>query len=145
MADTKRGGARAGAGRPKGEETTMVRVPEGCLEAVRALISAYRNGEALPAPAAPMAEPVALTDAQKAWDVYSSMFARRLGGDELKERYFNLTSNLDTDYPFIFLLHLLETLLNLPRNEKDVPLQWCNIRELRQFAKQLYIHNGHLK
>ncbi|MFQ2690123.1 hypothetical protein ACK3ZE_04385 [Aeromonas caviae] len=148
MADTKRGGARAGAGRPKGEETTMVRVPEGCLEAVRALISAYRNGEPLSAPAAPaapVAEPVALTDAQKAWLVYNSMFARRLGGDQLKERYFNLTSNLDTDYPFLFLLHLLETLLNLPRNDKDVPLQWCNIRELRQFAKQLYIHNSHLK
>lgn len=48
MADTKRGGARAGAGRPKGEETTMVRVPEGCLEAVRALISAYKNQESLP-------------------------------------------------------------------------------------------------
>lgn len=145
MVDAKRGGARPGAGRPKGETTTMVRVPDGCLEAVRALIFAYRKGEALPAPAAPVAEPVSLTDAQKAWLVYNSMFARRLGGDELKERYFNLTSNLDTDYPFLFLLHLLENLLNLPRHENDVPLQWCNIRELRQFAKQLYIHNSHLK
>ncbi|RQM71374.1 hypothetical protein [Aeromonas enteropelogenes] len=143
MADTKRGGARAGAGRPKGEDTIMVRVPEGCLEAVRALISAYRNNEPLPSPAAPVAEPVVPTDAQKAWDVYSSMFARRVAGDHLQERFFALAS--DTEYPFIFLLHLLENLLNLPVNDKDIPIQWTNIRELRQFAKQLYIRNGHLK
>lgn len=145
MSDAKRGGARPGAGRPKGESTTMVRVPDGCLEAVRALISAYKNHETLPAPAAPLVEPVALTDAQKAWNIYDSMFSRRLSGGELKQRFFTLTSNLDTEYPFIFLLHLLETLLNLPRDEKDVPIQWVNIRELRQFAKQLYVHNGHLK
>lgn len=48
MADAKRGGARPGAGRPKGETTTMVRVPDGCLEQVRQLISAYRNHEPLP-------------------------------------------------------------------------------------------------
>lgn len=143
--ESKRGGARPGAGRPKSEPTTMVRVPDGCLEAVRHLISVYKNGESLSSPVAPVADPVALTDAQKAWDVYSSMFARRLGGNELKPRYFFMTSNLDTDYPFIFLLHLLENLLNLPRNEKDVPPQWCDIDKLRQFAKQLYIHNGHLK
>lgn len=143
MTDTKRGGARAGAGRPKGEETTMVRVPDGCLDAVRALISAYRNHESLPVPVVPAAEPVELTDAQKAWDVYRSMFSRRLAGDHLQERFFTLTS--DTQYPFIFLLHLLEKLLNLPENDKDIPVQWTNIRELRQFAKQLYVHNGHLK
>jgi len=40
---SKRGGARDGAGRPKGEETTMVRVPNGCLDAVRSLISSYKN------------------------------------------------------------------------------------------------------
>lgn len=40
---SNRGGARDGAGRPKGEETTMVRVPHGCLEDVRALISDYKN------------------------------------------------------------------------------------------------------
>ncbi|WP_157830552.1 hypothetical protein [Aeromonas sobria] len=40
---SSRGGARDGAGRPKGEETTMVRVPNGCLEAVRSLISSYKN------------------------------------------------------------------------------------------------------
>ncbi|MBJ7583092.1 hypothetical protein [Aeromonas veronii] len=41
---SSRGGARDGAGRPKGEETTMVRVPNGCLEAVRSLITDHRNG-----------------------------------------------------------------------------------------------------
>ncbi|MFM5581889.1 hypothetical protein ACET8Y_04010 [Aeromonas veronii] len=39
-----RGGVRAGAGRPKGETTTMVRVPDGCLQAVRSLISDYKHG-----------------------------------------------------------------------------------------------------
>ncbi|MGL6568550.1 hypothetical protein [Aeromonas caviae] len=48
MVDAKRGGARPGAGRPKGETTTMVRVPDGCLEQVRQLISVYRNGGELP-------------------------------------------------------------------------------------------------
>lgn len=41
---SSRGGARDGAGRPKGEETTMVRVPNGCLEAVRSLITDHKNG-----------------------------------------------------------------------------------------------------
>ncbi|MNS59073.1 hypothetical protein D3C72_920210 [compost metagenome] len=48
MSDAKRGGARPGAGRPKSETTTMVRVPDGCLEQVRQLISVYRNGGELP-------------------------------------------------------------------------------------------------
>ncbi len=43
----KRGGARKGAGRPKGsgtaEPTKMVRVPVGCLDDVRALIDRYRS------------------------------------------------------------------------------------------------------
>ncbi|GAB1110730.1 MAG: hypothetical protein SwBeaMacB_13770 [Shewanella algae] len=43
----KRGGARKGAGRPKGsgtaEPTKMVRVPVGCLDDVRALIEKYRS------------------------------------------------------------------------------------------------------
>lgn len=38
-----RGGSRPGAGRPKGEETTMVRVPDGCLDVVRSLITDYKN------------------------------------------------------------------------------------------------------
>ena len=41
---SSRGGARDGAGRPKGEETTMVRVPNGCLDAVRSLITDHKNG-----------------------------------------------------------------------------------------------------
>ena len=43
MSDVKRGGVRPGAGRPKSEPTTMVRVPDGCLESVRTLISTYKN------------------------------------------------------------------------------------------------------
>lgn len=39
----KQGGARKGAGRPKSEPTVMVRVPAGCLDDVRSLISRYRS------------------------------------------------------------------------------------------------------
>lgn len=46
---SNRGGARDGAGRPKGEETVMVRVPKGCLDSVRNLISSYKNQTELPA------------------------------------------------------------------------------------------------
>lgn len=45
---SSRGGARDGAGRPKGEETVMVRVPKGCVEQVRALISVYKKTGELP-------------------------------------------------------------------------------------------------
>lgn len=41
--DSARGGARPGAGRPKGEQTKMVRVPLGCLDEVRTLIKLYRG------------------------------------------------------------------------------------------------------
>lgn len=40
---SNRGGVRDGAGRPKGEPTTMVRVPDGCLDAVRSLITDHKN------------------------------------------------------------------------------------------------------
>ncbi|WP_411683670.1 hypothetical protein [Aeromonas caviae] len=143
MVDGKRGGARPGAGRPKGETTTMVRVPDGCLEQVRQLISAYRNHEPLPVSDTPVAEPVVLTDADKAWFIYGSMFARRTGGDRVHDTFFSLVS--ETEYPFIFLLHLLENLLNLPALDGYFPSEWSDIRQLRQFAKELYIHNGHLK
>lgn len=43
MSEIKHGGARKGAGRPKSEPTVMVRVPEGCLDDVRALIECYRG------------------------------------------------------------------------------------------------------
>ncbi len=39
------GGKRKNAGRPKGEGTKMVRVPLGCLEQVRTIISVYRLGD----------------------------------------------------------------------------------------------------
>ena len=146
MSDAKRGGARPGAGRPKGETTTMVRVPDGCLEQVRQLISAYRNHEVLPSTSMPDPAPVVadkLPGAQKAWDVYAALFSSRPGWELLYERYFMLTS--ETDYPFIFLVHLLDRLLELHDIEAQLPIQWTNIRELRQFAKELYVHNGHLK
>ncbi|MGL5390348.1 MAG: hypothetical protein ACRDA8_02955 [Shewanella sp.] len=50
---SNRGGARDGAGRPKGEETVMVRVPKGCLDSVRSLISSYKNQTELPAASSP--------------------------------------------------------------------------------------------
>lgn len=37
------GGVRVGSGRPKSEDTVAVRVPVGCLEAVRELIASYRE------------------------------------------------------------------------------------------------------
>lgn len=40
---SNRGGARDGAGRPKGEETVMVRVPKGVADQVKALISDYKK------------------------------------------------------------------------------------------------------
>lgn len=45
MSESKsiRGGARKGAGRPKSEPTVMVRVPQGCLDDIRALIERYRS------------------------------------------------------------------------------------------------------
>lgn len=45
MSESKstRGGARKGAGRPRSEQTKMVRVPLGCLDDVRALIDRYRS------------------------------------------------------------------------------------------------------
>ena len=42
MSKSTHGGARKGAGRPKSEETIMVRVPKGCLSDVRALIQKYK-------------------------------------------------------------------------------------------------------
>lgn len=46
MTENKHGGSRKGAGRPKGsataEPTKMVRVPVGCLDDVKALISNYK-------------------------------------------------------------------------------------------------------
>lgn len=43
MSEIKHGGAREGAGRPKTEKTMMVRVPLGCVDEVKALISRYKT------------------------------------------------------------------------------------------------------
>lgn len=40
---SNRGGARDGAGRPKAEETVMMRVPKGVHDTVKFLISDYKN------------------------------------------------------------------------------------------------------
>lgn len=38
-----RGGVRSGAGRPKSEDSAVVRVPAGCLDAVRSMIETYKS------------------------------------------------------------------------------------------------------
>lgn len=40
----RRGGKRKGAGRPKSEPTTTIRVPVGCLDAVKDLVANYKDG-----------------------------------------------------------------------------------------------------
>ena len=37
-----RGGVRSGAGRPKSEDSAVVRVPSGCLDAVKSVIETYK-------------------------------------------------------------------------------------------------------
>ena len=39
----KRGGVRAGAGRPVGEGSTVLRVPNGLVDQVKSLIEVYRT------------------------------------------------------------------------------------------------------
>ncbi|WP_290437961.1 hypothetical protein [Aeromonas caviae] len=171
MADAKRGGARPGAGRPKGETTTMVRVPEGCLEAVRHLISVYRNGGDLPVTSVVSQGDghtqveMAFSDASSqkrfdnsfqppdnagplhrkaisAWFVFSDAVMAYPYGFELRDRYWQLAFDADElGYTYLFNLQLLERLVAMAEAEKHCPLQWCNIRELRQFAKQLYRAN----
>ncbi|MEJ6015353.1 hypothetical protein ACTG22_06185 [Aeromonas caviae] len=157
MADAKRGGARPGAGRPKGETTTMVRVPDGCLDQVRQLISVYRNGGELPSvPSQPVGDAhnqfrsrlpafdslpdLTMSVAHQAWAVYLPVISGHKAYSELKERYFKMVE-LDEGYTYLFLLQLLERLVKLPKTDQDFPVQWCNIRELRQFAKDLYKAN----
>lgn len=41
--NSNRGGAREGAGRPKGESTKLIRVPLGAVDDVRNVIDAYRE------------------------------------------------------------------------------------------------------
>lgn len=40
-----RGGARAGSGQPKKEETQVIRVPVGCLKAVTRIIELHKAGK----------------------------------------------------------------------------------------------------
>jgi len=40
---TKKGGARVGAGRPKGEGSQMIRVPTRLIKPIQDLIKAYRE------------------------------------------------------------------------------------------------------
>ncbi|MFM5525167.1 hypothetical protein ACET73_05250 [Aeromonas veronii] len=162
---SNRGGARDGAGRPKGEETVMVRVPKGCLEQVRALISVYKNTGALPVvgdpqpdgdlhaqvdlplPSAELVSDVPpdlkLSKAQEAWAVYLPALSAYKAYPELKDRFFKLIDLDGRFYSYLFLLQLLERLVNLPRKEDDFPLEWCNIRVLRSFARDLYNANPH--
>ncbi|WP_461603930.1 hypothetical protein [Aeromonas salmonicida] len=171
---SNRGGARDGAGRPKGEETVMVRVPKGCVEMVRALISVYKNTGELPVFDA--VQGVAQGDSHKqvqisfpdvsstmhmdnsfqpkadagplhrraiaAWYVYSDVVMAHPAGFELRDRYWQIAFDADElGYNYLFCLQLLERLVDMPKTSADWPLQWCNIRELRQFAKNLYKSN----
>ncbi len=156
-----RGGARPGAGRPKGEQTTMVRVPEGCLEAVRALISVYRQTGSLPVYGEPLSGdahtqvdlPLPAPDpdigplerkAHEAWSVFNDVIMAYPFGINLRERYFNMAADADElGYTYLFFLQLLERLVTLARAKDNdhCPIQWVNIRELRQFAKELYRAN----
>ena len=165
---SKRGGARDGAGRPKGEETVMVRVPKGCLEQVRSLISVYKTTGQLPAsdavqgdahkqiPFPDVSSPKKMDNsfqppadagplhrkAIAAWFVYSDAIMDHPAGFELRDRYFQMAFDADElGYNYLFCLQLLELLVAMPKTAADWPLQWCNIRELRQFAKSLYKAN----
>lgn len=40
-----RGGARLGAGHPKGEGSTVLRIPNGCLKAVTTIIELHKAGK----------------------------------------------------------------------------------------------------
>lgn len=161
MPDPIRGGARPGAGRPKGEKTTMVRVPDGCLEQVRYLISVYRNAGQLPSLPAqqagdahkqvdlPFPSPVPEVGplqrkAHEAWAVFNDVIMANPFGINLRERYFNMAADADElGYSYLFFLQLLERLVNLAKakDNNHCPIQWVNIRELRQFAKELYRAN----
>lgn len=158
MVDAKRGGARPGAGRPKGETTTMVRVPDGCLEQVRQLISVYRNGGKLPSLPAqqsgdahkqvdlPLLEKVdlkaQLPAADRAWEVFKDALRGRQGIHLIEESYFKLVKTSKVEYSYLFLLQLLERLLTLPNSGfACCPQEWFDMGALRRFANKLYKAN----
>lgn len=162
MSDIKRGGVRPGAGRPKGEQTTMVRVPEGCLEAVRALISVYRKGAdfsviAVPAPAASQVVqgdfhkqvdlPLGFADApepvKKAWEIYAPVFRCHPDFSEFEPRYFKVFGSLDPDYTYLFMLQMLERLQAMAFTESGPAhiYEMLNYKNLREYAQKLYKAN----
>lgn len=155
MSDAKRGGARPGAGRPKGETTTMVRVPDGCLEQVRQLISVYRNGGVLPSvPVQPVGDahkqadlPLGFSDApepvKKAWEIYAPVFRCHPNFAEFEPRYFKVFGSLDPDYTYLFLLQMLERLQAMAFAESGpvVIYEMLNYKNLREYAQKLYKAN----
>lgn len=154
MSDAKRGGARPGAGRPKGETTTMVRVPDGCLEQVRQLISVYRNGGELPSLPAqqagdshlqvdlPLPGDEALTPAKRAWSVYFDLRCTRQGTHLLEENLFRLVKLSKVEYTYLFMLQLLECLFSLPVPwDSCAPIEWTQLKALRAFTDKLYKAN----
>lgn len=154
--EAKRGGARPGAGRPKSEPTTMVRVPDGCLEAVRHLISVYRDTGTLPfsepcgdshkqvdlplsspAKTATRSNPVA-----DAWEVFWDLRCSRQGVHLLEENYFKLAKATNTDYSYLFMLQLLQRLFDLPVPWNScAPVEWIQFKALRTFTDKLYKAN----
>lgn len=76
----------------------------------------------------------------EAWCVYKPVISGHKAYSELKQRFLKM-AEFDDGYTYLFLLQLLERLVKLPKTEQDFPVQWCNIRELRQFAKDLYKAN----
>ena len=166
---SSRGGARDGAGRPKGEETVMVRVPKGCLEQVRSLISVYKNTGSLPVIGdplpdgdchtqvnLPLTEPASAelapskpverrsNPASDAWAVYESSISDRLGFIELKERFFRVAEEGELNgyhFTYLFFLQLLERLCSMTAEEGYIPPEWGNIRCLRAFVMDFYKAN----
>lgn len=155
MSDAKRGGARPGAGRPKSETTTMVRVPDGCLEQVRHLISVYRNGGELPSvPAQQAADahkqadlPLGFADApepvKKAWAIYLPVFRSHPDFAHFESRYFKVFGSLDPDYTYLFLLQMLERLQRIAFRESGPVsiFEMLNYKNLREYAQKLYKEN----
>ncbi|WP_139459406.1 hypothetical protein [Aeromonas veronii] len=165
--EAKRGGARPGAGRPKSEPTTMVRVPDGCLEVVRHLISVYRETGSLPvsepcgdshkqvelplasqasAQSAPVPEPVVppsdpeLSTAAQAWSVYIPLLSQYRGYADLKKRFLKF-ADYDGGYSYLFMLQLLERLAKMSDGPEHVPYEWISTNALRDFARKLYKAN----
>lgn len=113
-----------------GQETAPASVPE--------------RGHADKQVALPLTAPVAHQSvyeaALDAWAVYQPVIIGHDAYHDLRERYFKMVE-LDEGYTYLFLLQLLERLAKLPRDDHDHPVEWCNIRLLRQFAKDLYKAN----